>query len=207
MHLTSPPPNSWRSRLSRRPIARLTDAVLGLIDVIVVYMCTDLCFFGIKCVKITAMKPRKISVSDVCELTGYTRNQLRGLLRDMPSFVCHEPLPRSGRTFTRGELVVLCVITEMEATYGMRRASIGTVLQPLLSAIQTPRSPGRKSVLNVVMVSQTVLHLDSPNFATEGLIVPLEPIYERIEKYLGAHPDSDQIELALGPVMVAHRNH
>lgn len=144
-------------------------------------------------------------MSDACEVTGYTRNQLRGLLRDLPAFVSQEASARSGRAFTRGELLVICFITEMESTYGMKRSSIGTVLTQLIASIQSPRPPETSSRLHIVLSSKTVTYLSPGATADDGLLIPVAAIFERIDKYLGGHIDSSQGELPLGPVIVSRK--
>ncbi|MES2356406.1 MAG: hypothetical protein V4568_18795 [Pseudomonadota bacterium] len=147
-------------------------------------------------------------MNDACEVTGYTRNQLRGMLRDLPSFVESETTPRSARAFTRTELLAICVITQMESRYGIRRAAIGTVVEQLLSTLQGPRPINPAARLNVIVESGLVTYLSENSGVTEGLLIPLGPIFERVDHYLGGHSDAgEQAELPLGPGILREKQH
>lgn len=145
-------------------------------------------------------------MSDACEVTGYTRNQLRGMLRDLPQFVHSQSATRSARTFTRNELLTVCVIAEMESRYGTRRNAIGTIVGQLLSTLQGPRPVEPGARLNVIFESSLVAYLPENSNVSEGILIPLGPIFERVDHYLGGHPETGwQTELPLGPVVMREK--
>lgn len=138
-------------------------------------------------------------MTDVCEVTNYTRDQLRGMLRDLPSF-SESPSEGRNRAFSRVELLTICVITQMETRYGIKRASIGKIVHQLLATLSGPRTIDPRARLNVIPESSLVTFLNEDAPALEGLLVPLGPIFQRVDYYLGAYSDSDkQGELPLSP--------
>jgi hypothetical protein len=148
------------------------------------------------------MKARKITIADACEITGYTRNQVRALLRDLPAFVGQGGKSPSVRTFTRNELLMICVIAQMEVRFGIRRAAIGCLIQKLADALQVPRTAGTDARLDILFEPPSVTYSTAGDLITEGVLIPLAPILERIEQYLGGYTDLGvQGELPLGPVL------
>lgn len=148
------------------------------------------------------MKARKITVADACEITGYTRNQMRALLRDLPAFGSLDGTTKSARTFTRHELLLICVIAEMETRFGIRRTAIGGLVQKLADALQVPRAVGMTARLDILFAPPSVTYSTAGGPVAEGVIIPLGPIFERIEQYLSGYTDLGvQAELALGPVV------
>jgi len=148
------------------------------------------------------MKARKITIADACEITGYTRNQVRALLRDLPTFVGQEGTSTSVRTFTRNELLMICVIAAMEARFGIRRSAIGCLIQKLANALQVPRAVGTNARLDILFEPPSVTYSIVGGSVAEGVLIPLAPILERIEQYLSGYSDLEvQGELSLGPVL------
>lgn len=138
-------------------------------------------------------------MADACAITGYTRNQLRGMLRDLPSFVGHESPPGSARTFARSELLMACVITELERRYGIRRSAIGAVVPRLTEALERPSATAVGARLALLFEPCTVTLLAEDANAVEGVLIPLGPIFDRVERYLGGYADAGaQAELPLG---------
>ncbi|MRR50208.1 MAG: hypothetical protein EG825_04725 [Rhodocyclaceae bacterium] len=148
------------------------------------------------------MKVRKITTADVCEVTGYTRDQLRGMLRDLPPFLESSSEGRN-RTFSRVELLTVCIITQLETRYGLKRGAIGKIVHLLLSTLNSPRTVAPRARLNIVPEQPLVTYLADDAQVSEGLLVPLGPIFQRVDHYLGAHSESGtQGELPLSPVLV-----
>lgn len=148
------------------------------------------------------MRARKITMSDACEVTGYTRDQMRGMLRDLPLFAPPSS-PRTARTFTRNELLVICVVAVLESRYGLRRGAIVNLIPALMSTLQGPRVANKTAHLNLVIDPCSVTYLPDNTAGLEGIILPLGSIFERVDHYLGGYSEAGtQTELPLGPVMV-----
>lgn len=141
---------------------------------------------------------------DVCEVTEYTRDQVRGMLRDLPPFLDGSSEGRN-RTFSRAELLSICVIAQMETRYGLKRAAIGKIVHQLVSTLSGPRSVDLRARLNIIPESSLVSFLSEEAPVTEGVIVPLGPIFQRVDHYLGAYSESGRqgdLPLGLGIVRV-----
>ena len=139
---------------------------------------------------------------DACQVTGYTRDQMRGMLRDLPPFVKGHSEGRN-KTFSRIDLLTISVITLMEERYGVKRSAIAQFVQQLGAALSAPRLIDPRARLKVIAEPPQVTFLTEDLPVSEGLIIPLGPIFKTIDHYLGAHSDTDgQGELPLGPVIM-----
>lgn len=137
-------------------------------------------------------------MTDACQVTDYSRDQLRGMLRDLPQFLDTPPEGRN-RTFSRAELLTICVITQMETRYGIKRAAISKIAHKLLATLSGPRAIDPNARLNVVPESSHVTFIAEDAPVSEGLLVPLGSIFQRVDLYLGAHSENGkQGELSLG---------
>ena len=123
---------------------------------------------------------------------------MRALLRDLPSFT-----PRQGtgknRIFTRVELLAITVISSMEQKYGIKRTAISTILDKLLETLQTPREVDPFACLLIITGESRVLYKSLTEHFPEGLVVPLAPIFDQLDTYLGVKSPIKQIELGFGP--------
>lgn len=144
------------------------------------------------------MNVRTLKMADACAVSGYTRDQMRALLRDLPTFTTDQGSGR-GRVFTRVELLTIAIIAIMEQRYGIKRAAIGGILEQLLAVIQSPRVVDHLACLVIVTGEAAVSYARLNQSTEEGLIVPLAPIFDRLDTYLGAKTQQEQIEIAFGP--------
>lgn len=181
--------NSRQSSIKMRLIDTFlcqANPLAGLIDDNIHYENTDL------------MDVRTLKMADACSISGYTRDQMRALLRDLPSFTVNQSAGRS-RVFTRVELLAIAVISFMEKRYGMRRAAIGVILERLLETLQAPREVDPLACLVIVTGEASVSYTRLNEVVTEGLVIPLAPIFDRLDTYLGAKIPQNQMEISFGP--------
>lgn len=136
-------------------------------------------------------------MADACSVSGYTRDQMRALLRDLPSFTVDRGAGRS-RVFTRVELLAIAVISFMEQRYGIKRAAIGPILGLLLETLRVPRKVDAFACLVVVTGEASVSYARLNETVTEGLVIPLPPILDRLDTYLGVKASSKQVETSFG---------
>lgn len=122
---------------------------------------------------------------------------MRALLRDLPPFTVDQGSGRN-RVFTRVELLAIAIISFMEQRYGIRRAAIGKVLEQLLKAIQSPREVDPFACLVVVTGEGSVGYTRLNETVAEGLVIPLAPIFDRLDTYLGAKTAQKQMEISFG---------
>jgi hypothetical protein len=139
---------------------------------------------------------RDITVGDLCELTGYSRDQLRGLLLELPRFSGKSGAPRVARIFTNQEVLMVVLLCRLESEYGLKRATVAGLCESIFSTLSTPRSVSSEARLVLVAGKQQCDYLEGPRHVTEGLIVPLAPVFDALDKYL-VPPALRQRELAL----------
>lgn len=141
---------------------------------------------------------RKLTVADVCLVTGYSRDELHALLRVLPPYHFEKPAPRVAREFTAKDLLVLSVTHILEDRYGVRRAALGDIGVPLQDALSGPRLQSEDPCLliNIKPASARLVDTVTPK---EGLMLLLAPIYEKIDTYLSYDP---QLPLQFGPTLV-----
>ena len=141
---------------------------------------------------------RRLTVADVCAVAGYSRDELHALLRILPPYNLERPAPRVAREFSAKDLLVLSVTQLLEDRYGVRRAAVGEIGLQLQEVLGGPRLQGEGQYLAVTINPPSVRIADL-SAQKDGLIVPLAPLYEKIEAYLSYDP---QLSLQFGPTIV-----
>lgn len=141
---------------------------------------------------------RKLTAADVCLVTGYSRDELHALLRVLPPYRFEKPAPRVAREFTAKDLLVLSVTHILEDRYGVRRAALRDIGVPLQDALSGPRPQSEEPCL-LININPPDVRLVGSMVAKEGLIVPLSPIFQKIDTYLSYDP---QLSLQFGPTLV-----
>lgn len=151
------------------------------------------------------MEVRTLKMADACAISGYTRDQMRALLRDLPPFTADEGSGRN-RVFTRVELLVIAIITFMEKRYGIKRPAIKGILDQLLTTIQSPRNIDPRACLVIVTGEASVSYSRLNENIDEGLVIPLAPIFDLLDTYLGAKTEQKQLEISFGPSAIHKSN-
>ena len=144
------------------------------------------------------MDVRPLKMADACAISGYTRDQMRALLRDLPPFTVDQGTGKN-RVFTRVELLTIAIISSMEQRYGIKRNAIGAALKPLLETIQVPREVDPLACLVVVTGDASVSYARLTDAVAEGLVIPLAPIFDRLDTYLGVKTPKKQMEVSFAP--------
>ncbi len=144
------------------------------------------------------MNVRTLKMADACAMTGYTRDQIRALLRDLPPFTLDQGSGRS-RVFSRVELLAITIISFMEQRYGVKRGAIGAILEGLLEALQAPREVDSLACLVIVTGEEAVLFSRLTESVEEGLVIPLAPILDKLDIYLGVKAPHKQMEIGFRP--------
>jgi hypothetical protein len=169
------------------------------------HVCVDA---TLSCVHYAQMqKTRKLSASDVCHVTGYNRDQLRALLKELPDWSA-APAERMAREFSPHDLIVLSVVRTLDAVIGMRRKAIASLLPKLQSTLSGPKVVSAGAILVISFDPLRVEYMHSRNSIAEGLMVPLQPIFDRVDYYLGVGhtpSSSSQTNLRLGVTLVRGR--
>lgn len=153
------------------------------------------------------MRQRKLTAADVCEVTGYNRDQLRGVLKELP-MLSAPPAERMARAFTAQDLIVLSVVHGLDVVVGMRRKAIAALFAKLQSALSGPKKVAANARLVITFAPYRVEYIDGDSAVEEGVVVSLDPIFSRVDGYLGAGrvlPSDSQTSLRLGPGLVRTR--
>lgn len=145
---------------------------------------------------------RRLTAADVCAVTGYSRDELHALLRVLEPYSSDRPSPRVAREFTPRDLVVLGVTQVLEDRYGMRRAAVAELGLQLQSALAGPKAANREARLAVTVRPPRVNYLEAGVLTSEGLVIALAPLFEKVDDYLTFEP---QLSLQFGPGLVARR--
>lgn len=132
-----------------------------------------------------SMRHIQLRVSDLANVSGYSRFQIRGLLGE----VFQNPtLGRKGdsqQTFSPQELLVVAVTCEIEKTFGVARKKLALVGEALRRTLTGPRLTNRDARLLVTFTPPAAIYLDSEVPVTEGLVLRLGVLFAKVDGYLG----------------------
>lgn len=149
------------------------------------------------------MRPRKITVVDVCAVTGYERDQLQALLKELPPYNGYATKPRVAREFTPHDVISLCIVYELEVGYGIKRKMIGKISEMLRHALSGPKTVASNARLCISFNPPSALYIPDMEIEYDGIYISLKEIFERADQYLsygGSFFKVEQSELKLPPV-------
>ena len=150
---------------------------------------------------------KDLTVGDLCEMTGYSRDQLRGLLAELPRFASREATARVARVYSNHDALLVVVLCRLETHYGLKRSFVASCSDRIAQALSTPRAISANARLLVALDSETACeYLEQPVPVCEGLVVPLAPVFEVFDSYL-ARRSPVQRELGLPNVVKADKSH
>jgi len=148
-------------------------------------------------------------ISDLATVANYTRFQMHGLLSQVfPGPARGGKRARSQRTFSPQDLIVVTVACELERKFGVKRNMLASVSKPLRQALTGPRKASREARLVVTFTPPTATYLEPDAPVTEGLVLALGRLFERVDEYLGvpgSSRDGGQAVLPLSPSIVTNR--
>jgi hypothetical protein len=151
----------------------------------------------------------QLKISDLAAVAGYTRFQVRGLLDQVfPEPASEGKKTRSQQVFSPQDLLIVTVACELERKYGVKRSVLASLRVPLRQVLSGPRKASRDARLVVTFIPPTATYLDHEESVTEGLVLPLGPLFARVDEYLGVAEsgrDGRQAVLALSPAIMASR--
>lgn len=155
------------------------------------------------------MRKRKITAADICEVTGYNRDQIRGLLQKLPLYAEQPGAPRVAREYTRHDLVVLSVVVRLETKQGLQRAAVAAVVEQIDRELRGPRPTNPSRMLRVSINPPSVTYLAEKYNDEEGTVVALEPVFKQVDDYLDGDVTENYLQASLpfGPSLASHRRH
>lgn len=153
------------------------------------------------------MVRRKITIADICAVSGYNRDKLHGLLKSLPLYAEHHGSARVAREFTRHDVLVLSIAVCLETKYGLQRAAVAAVVDQIHAELLGPRPTRSSPLLRISVDPPSAEYFSESSVAKEGTIVALEPVFKKIDAYL----DFDSVEsnpqpsLPFGPSLATKR--
>jgi len=151
------------------------------------------------------MRQRKITVADVCDITGYQRDELSYLLKELPPYSTQSTVARIAREFAPLDLLTLSVIHFLDKNCGLRLRAIAQVSEQLRQVLSVPRTVTKNAGLAVSIQPSAVEFLELPAKVAAGIVVPLQKVFERVDHFCNAFQIETmaiQPELDFGPVLV-----
>lgn len=148
------------------------------------------------------MSSRSLTMADLLAITGYTRDQMRGLLDAMPAYASRNTQVRVAKQYTAQDLLVIRTCSQLESRYGLQRGAVAGFSDGLRSALSGPRPVSAAPCLLLTFDPPGVGYVEATERIEEGLLVPLAPIFQAVEEYLlpgRAQLDWGQRELGFGP--------
>lgn len=130
------------------------------------------------------MKPRRLTINDLCKVSAYSRHQMRGLLAELPQFARRAGEVRVAKEYSTHDLLVITACARLETRYGLRRATIGALSQELGRVLLGPRPVAKRARLILSFDPPSVRYIEAMNDLGEGLVVPLVPLFSKVDDYL-----------------------
>lgn len=153
------------------------------------------------------MRTRKLTSTDVCEVSGYNRFQLRGLLDKIPLFADLSKGSRVAREFSPQDMIVLRVLFVLEHHIGINRATATSIAGPLSKVLSGPKKINKNAQLVISFEPLSVAYLDSNQpLNRDSLVIALGAVFERVDHYLIPSQSYLQTGLTLGPMLVSNKS-
>ena len=144
-------------------------------------------------------------MADLLAISGYTRDQMRGLLDAMPAYASRNTRVRVAKQYTAQDLLVVRTCSQLESRYGLQRGAVAGLSDALRSTLSGPRPVSATARLLLTFDPPDVRYVELTQSIEEGLLVPLAPIFKTVDEYLlpgRAWLNWGQRELGFGPLAV-----
>lgn len=163
---------------------------------------TRLCFqYARLRIECAVVRKEDITIGDLCELTGYSRDQLRGLLAELPRFARRDATARIARVYSNHDALLVVLLCRLETVYGIKRALVAQLNEPIAAAVSSPRQVSDQARLLIRLGDkQLCQYVEGAASVEEGLVVPLGPVFAILDSYLAPTPFV-QRELGLPAVL------
>lgn len=148
------------------------------------------------------MNSRLLTMSDLLAISGYTRDQMRGLLEAIPAYASRNSQVRVARQYSAQDLLVVRTCSQLESRYGLQRSAVASFSDALRSVLSGPRPLSSMARLLFTFEPMNVRYVEVTEAIEEGLVLPLAPIFHSVDEYLlPGHSilNWGQRELGFGP--------
>ena len=136
------------------------------------------------CVYNTQMARPPITAAHIAALTGYSRDQLRGLLAELSPFSQRKGEARVANIYSSHDVIVIAICCRLEVHYGLKRAVVAALSEVISPCVAVPRPliQGARLVLEFdPPAAHYVEHVDD---IADGLVVALDPIFATIDPFV-----------------------
>jgi hypothetical protein len=150
---------------------------------------------------------RKLTVDDLCKVSGYSRDQIRHLVGHLPSNSEQETEPRKAREFVARDLIVVSILYLLEYEYFMKRSAFPELIEELSRVLAGPRPAYESPLLHLTLVPLGLRYVHGGAPLSPGCVIPLGSIFEKVDAYLSIDEANTQRELELGVYDVSKKRH
>jgi hypothetical protein len=127
---------------------------------------------------------RPITIGDLCELTGYSRDQMRGLLAELPRFARRRAAARIARVYSNHDVLIVALLCRLETAYGLKRSAVTALCESIAITLATPREVSDRARLVLHVDDGKCEYVEGVPSIEDGLVVALAPIFLAIDSYL-----------------------
>jgi hypothetical protein len=130
------------------------------------------------------MSGRPLTISDLRAVTGYTRDQMRGLLDALPAYASRETVVRVAKQYTAHDLLVVTACVFLETRYGLQRSVVARFSDELRTVLSGPRPVSSTARLTFSFEQRRVSYAEGLIDVQEGLVMPLAQLFQAVDEYL-----------------------
>lgn len=155
------------------------------------------------------MRGNKLTAVDVCAVSKYNRNQLRGVLDELPIYAEQKTSARVAREFSRGDMSVLSVVYVLDQQFNIRRAAIARIIDQLCQSLSGPKVINQEARLLITFDPPFVRYVTEQEPIQNGVLVALGPIFERVDTYIAGNPldeNNPEPEFDFGPTLIPSKS-
>lgn len=149
----------------------------------------------------------QLKISDLAQVTGYTRFQIDGLIKQVFGQSLGK-MTGAQRTYSPQDLLVVAVASQIEERFATDRKALAQVGNALRAVLNGPRSANRDAKLVVTFVPPSVVYLDRSMAVEEGIVIKLGAVFAKVDGFLGMSGREQigtQAPLPIAPTLVARR--
>lgn len=132
------------------------------------------------------MARRQITAADLAALTGYSRDQLRGLLAELPLFTQRKGEARVANIYSSHDMLVVSICCRLETQYGLKRAAVAALSEVIAPCLAVPRPLAQGARLVLDLQPPAAHYVERVHDLADGLVVALAPIFATIDAYLAS---------------------
>lgn len=130
------------------------------------------------------MARRPITAADLAALTGYSRDQLRGLLAELPLFAQRKGEARVANIYSGHDVLVVAICCRLETQYGLKRVAVAALSEVIASCMAAPRPLAQGSRLVLALQPPAARYVKRVDDLADGLVIALDPVFATVDAYL-----------------------